>query len=380
MQQVPLVDLQAQYESIRHEVDEAIAGVIGSAAFIGGFEVRQFEQEFAAYCSAVGGAPSQADLYCASCASGTDALYLTLRALGVGPGDEVITVAHTFIGTSEPISLVGATPIFVDVKLDTLLIDAAAVEAAITPRTRAIVPVHLYGQCCEMDRLAAIAEAHGLWVIEDAAQAHGATWQGVGVGRFGHAACYSFYPGKNLGAYGDGGAVVSKDPTLVERVRKLANHGRIEKYTHEFEGVSSRLDGLQAAVLRAKLAHLPAWTRQRQEVAEQFMRALRGSGLDLPVVHQGASSVWHLFVVRSEQREALQEHLKREGIATGVHYPVPLHRQPAYAHLGYAPGSLPHTEAAAETVLSLPIYPEMTREQVARVVNAVLTTPVLARA
>jgi dTDP-4-amino-4,6-dideoxygalactose transaminase len=369
---IPFVDLEAQYLTIRPEIDEAMRRVLARSSFIGGDDVEAFAREFADYCAA--GPEPTGPLHCATCGNGTDALYLALRALGVGPGDEVITVAHTFIATTEAIGLTGARPVFVDVLPTTLLMDPAALEAAVTPRTRAVVPVHLYGQPCPMDEVLAVARRHGLKVVEDAAQAHGAHWRGRRVGGLGDLACFSFYPGKNLGAYGDAGAVVGADADLVRRVRMLANHGRLEKYTHEVEGVNSRLDGLQAAVLRVKLRHLDAWNAARKAHAAAYRAALAGADLALPVTAPGADPVWHLFVVRTPRRDALRDRLKRHGVATGVHYPLPLHLQPAYAHLGLGPGALPVTERAAGEILSLPMYPEMTPEHVARVAEAVAAT------
>lgn len=368
---IPLVDLRAQYLTLRNEIDTAIRKVIDRTAFIGGEEVVRFEEEFAAYCSAGSSAP----VHCAGCGNGTDALYLALRALGIGPGDEVVTVAHTFIATAEAISLTGARPVLVDVRDSTLLMDPEALEAAITPRTAAVVPVHLYGQPCEMDRIVEIAQKHCIKVVEDAAQAHGARWTGDRVGVAGDAATFSFFPGKNLGAYGDAGGVVSRDAELIRKIRMLANHGRSEKYTHQFEGVNSRLDSLQAAILRVKLAHLDEWNNARRSIADYYLQALRNTPLRLPVILPEAESVWHLFVARSTSRDRLREQLKAKGIATGVHYPLPLHLQPAYDYLEMAPGSLPVTERAALEVFSLPIYPEMTDtqvEEVARAVNSLL--------
>lgn len=359
---IPLVDLRAQYDSIQSEVEVAIQSVIAHSAFIGGEEVRQFEAEFAAYCGAKA---------CVGVANGTDALYLTLRALGVGPGEEVITVAHTFIATAEAISSTGARPVFVDIREDTLLMDPGLLETAITPRTRVIIPVHLYGQPCEMDRILEIAQRHGLKVIEDAAQAHGARWLGRRVGSLGDAACFSFYPGKNLGAYGDGGAVVSPDEDLIRHIRMLANHGRREKYIHDMVGVNSRLDGLQAAILRVKLRHLDEWNAARRRHAARYLDALRGSDLGLPTVHPDSEPVWHLFVVRVPERERLQTQLKAQGIETGVHYPLPAHQQPAYRHLEIPTGTLPVTEKAAAEVLSLPMYSELTESEVLRVAELV---------
>lgn len=359
---VPLVGLFDQYQTIKPEIDAAIEGIITKSAFVGGDEVRRFEAEFAAYCEAKA---------CVGVGNGTDALYLTLRALGVGPGDEVLTVAHTFIATSEAISMTGAQPVFVDIKEDTMLMDPTLLEKAITPRTKVIVPVHLYGQPCDLDAIMEVADRHGLKVVEDAAQAHGARWRDRRVGSIGDAACFSFYPGKNLGAFGDAGAVVSQDEDLIERVRMLANHGRLEKYTHKMEGVNSRLDGLQAAILRVKLRHLDEWNQSRRRHADFYFEAFSHSGLQLPVVHENALPVWHLFVVRVSDRESLQQKLKDEGIATGIHYPVPLHLQPALQHLEIPLGMLPVTEKVSGEVVSLPMYPELTEAQLETVVNAI---------
>jgi dTDP-4-amino-4,6-dideoxygalactose transaminase len=356
---VPLVDLHSQYLSIKPEIDESIARVIKNSAYIGGEELKQFEKEFAAFSE------SKA---CAGVANGTDALTLTLRAMGIGPGDEVITVAHTFIATAEAISNAGATPVFIDIQEDTMLMDPALIEPAITPKTKAVLPVHLYGQPCEMDRINEIAKKHGLKVIEDAAQAHGARWKGVRVGSLADAACFSFYPGKNLGAYGDGGAVTSNDEALIGKIRMLANHGRKEKYTHELIGVNSRLDGMQAAVLRVKLRHLDQWNARRRELAAKYLVELTGKKVVLPVVHKQAEPVWHLFVVRAENRSALQEKLKAAGIETGVHYPVPLHVQPAYRG---NEAKLPVAERVASRVLSLPIYAELLNAQTEMVVKCI---------
>lgn len=352
---IPLVDLKAQYSAIRTEVDAAIADVIADAAFIGGQQVRRFEAEFAAFCDASA---------CVGVANGTDALYLALRGLGIGAGDEVVTVSHTFFATAESITLTGAKPIFVDVDPSTLLMDTSKLKAAITARTKAIVPVHLYGHPCDMDAVSAIAKAHGLRVIEDAAQAHGARWRGRRVGSMGDIACFSFFPSKNLGAYGDAGAVVSNDTDLIERIRMLANHGRREKYLHDMQGVNSRLDGIQAAILRVKLRHLDTWNQARRSRAARYLQLLDGLDLTLPVIQPDSEPVWHLFVIRTGDRDRLAEALKAEGIATGIHFPVPLHRQPACAYLGVPQGSLPVTERVAAEVLSLPIYAEITDRQI----------------
>jgi len=366
MNKIPLVGLYDQYQIIKPEIDEAIQGIINRSAFVGGEDVRRFEEEFAEYCEAK---------TCVGVGNGTDAIYLTLRAMGVGDGDEVITVAHTFIATSEAISMTGARPVFIDINEATMLMDPALIEPAITPRTKAIIPVHLYGQPCDMDAIMVIAERHGLKVIEDAAQAHGARWRGRRVGSIGDASCFSFYPGKNLGAFGDAGAVVSNDTDLIERIRMLANHGRLEKYTHKMEGVNSRLDAMQAAILRVKLRHLEQWNESRRRHADFYCESFSGGVMQLPVVHEHAEPVWHLFVVRVADREALQTLLKNAGIATGVHYPVPLHQQPAYEKHDAGKHELPVTERVAAQVVSLPMYPELTDSQLERIVNAVSMSP-----
>lgn len=358
---IPLVGLFDQYQTIKPEIDAAIQNIITGSAFVGGEAVRRFEKDFAAYCEAKA---------CVGVGNGTDALYLTLRALGIGAGDEVITVAHTFIATSEAISATGALPIFIDVLDDTMLMDPAKIEPAITPRTKAIVPVHLYGQSCDMDAIMEIARKHGLKVVEDAAQAHGGRWRGQRVGSIGDAATFSFYPGKNLGAFGDAGAVVSQDEDLMEHVRMLANHGRLEKYTHKMEGVNSRLDGIQAAILGVKLRYLDEWNTKRRSHADFYLDSLSPNEFRPQAVNPNAEPVWHLFVIRVAEREALQKKLKDEGVATGIHYPVPLHLQPAYENRQIPLGSLPVTEAAANQVVSLPMYAELTESQLELIVNA----------
>ena len=360
---IPLVDLKAQYAALRTDIDAAIARVIANTSFIMGPEVRAFEEAFAAWCRA---------RYAVGVSSGTAALELTLRALGVGPGDEVVTTPFTFIATAEAISATGATPVFADIDPATYNLDPAAVEEAITPATRALLPVHLYGQPADMAALAAIAQRHGLWLIEDAAQAHGAEVAGKRVGSLGHAACFSFYPGKNLGAYGDGGAVTTNDEALAGRLRKLRDHGRVSKYVHDELGYGHRLDALQAAILGAKLPHLDAATAERQRLAARYNDLLAGSDLVLPFVPEDVTPVWHLYVVRTPRRDDLLASLKRQGIEAGIHYPLPLHLQPAYRGLGLGPGSFPVAEAAAQQVLSLPLFPEMTNEQQERVAAALV--------
>ncbi len=363
---IPLVDLAAQYATIQDEVESAIRRVLETTRFIMGPEVQAFEEAFAAFCGAQ---------HCVGVSSGTSALELTLRALGVGPGDQVITVAHTFIATAEAISATGATPVFVDIQPDSYNMDPAQVAQAVTPRTRAVIPVHIYGQPADIPaiRAAVQAKAQGraIPIIEDAAQAHGAAWQGRRAGALGDAACFSFYPGKNLGAYGDAGAVTTNDPRLAEEIRLLRNHGRRSKYLHEVKGFGQRLDALQAAILGAKLPHLSAWTEARRRLAARYSQLLQGSELTLPAVAPAADPAWHLYVVRTPARDELLAHLRAQGIGAGIHYPIPLHLQPAYQDLGYQPGDLPVSEAVAESCLSLPLYPEMTQEQQDRVVAAI---------
>jgi dTDP-4-amino-4,6-dideoxygalactose transaminase len=361
-QRIPLVDLRAQYDSIRGEVDAAIERVLQNTSFILGKEVAAFEAAFASYVGT-----SEA----VGIASGTGALELSLRACGVGEGHEVITTAHTFTATGEAIWHAGARPVFVDIDPVDFCLDPERVEAAITPRTRAIMPVHLYGQPADMSALLDIARRHDLRVVEDAAQAHGAAINSSGAGSIGDLGCFSFYPGKNLGAYGDAGAVTGSDAELVARVRLLRDHGRTTKYEHEAIGFGERLDALQAAILAAKLPHLPAWTEARRQHAERYRSLLAELPLGLPVERPGRRHVYHLFVVRSPRRDELAVHLRDAGVDVGIHYPIPLHMQPAYAELGYNAGDLPETEQAASEVLSLPMYPELSESQIERVADAV---------
>lgn len=349
---IPLVDLKAQYASIKSEIDEAMQHVLDETDFIGGAAVGEFEQAFAAYC----GTRSAVAL-----ANGTDALQLSLLACGVGRGDEVITAVNTFIATSEAISATGARPIFVDNDPLTYTIDVRKIEEKITPRTKVIIPVHLYGQPSAMDQVNQIAARHNLFVIEDAAQAHGATYNGSIVGNLGKLACFSFYPGKNLGAYGDAGAIATNDEALANRVRMLANHGRLKKYEHELEGYNSRLDTLQAAILLVKLRHLKSWTEKRREHAALYTKLLaKVPEIVTPSIQPGGTHVFHLYVVRVQYRDHAQQVLKEAGIATGIHYPIPLHLQPAYRYLGFPLGSFPVAERFAGEILSLPMYPELT--------------------
>jgi dTDP-4-amino-4,6-dideoxygalactose transaminase len=371
---IPMVDLKAQYARIRGDVDAAMARVLDTTAFIKGEDCGAFEKEFAAYCGAA---------HAVGVANGTDALILALRAYGVGPGDEVVTVANTFIATGEAILLNGARPVFVDVDPATFTMDPARLEKAITPRTKVILPVHLYGHPADMDAIVAIAERHGLPVLEDAAQAHGAEIRGRRAGTLGHAACFSFYPGKNLGAYGDAGAVVSNDGDFAARLRQIANHGGgANKYDNVVLGTNSRLDTLQAAVLRVKLRQLDGWNGERRERADAYTRALAGiPGLTLPTERPGARSAWHLYTVRVAERDTLQARLKDRGIATAVHYPRPIHLQPAMSPAGGRPGDLPVSEQLSREVLCLPLYPELPLEAIDRVAAEVRSfTPAAARA
>jgi dTDP-4-amino-4,6-dideoxygalactose transaminase len=351
---IPLVDLRAQYLGIKDSIEAAIRRVVDSGSFIGGACVREFEEAYAADYGVE---------HCVSVANGTDAIYITLRMLGVGAGDEVITSAHTWISTSEAISQCGAQPVFVDVD-DYYTINPDLIEAAITPRTRAIIPVHLYGQPADMTRIMAIAAKHDLLVIEDCAQAHYATWQGQRVGTFGSAATFSFYPGKNLGAYGDAGAIITNDAELANRMRMYANHGSLRKHDHRIEGINSRLDALQAAILSAKLPHIHAWTRARQRIAAYYDEMLRGHpAVQIPRVRSAATHVWHLYVVQVQGRDAVAARLGAKGIQTAVHYPTPLPLLEAYRRLNARPEQFPAAAANARRILSLPIYPELSPEQ-----------------
>ncbi|MEA3493999.1 MAG: DegT/DnrJ/EryC1/StrS family aminotransferase [Candidatus Margulisiibacteriota bacterium] len=352
---IPFVDLRAQYRLIKEELDSAIKRVIDNTSFIMGEEVRSFENEFAKYCEAK---------YAIGVSSGTDALHLALLACGVGAGDEVITVPNTFIATTEAISHCGAKPVFVDIDPKTFNIDVSNIEEKITDKTKAILPVHLYGQPADMDPIMEIARKHGLKVIEDAAQAHGAGYKGKRVGNLGDACCFSFFPGKNLGAFGDGGAVVTNNGEIAKKVRLLRNHGREAKYEHLVEGFCKRLDALQAAILRVKLKSIEEWTNKRRQAAKLYNELLKNDKIATPLKLDAADPVYHLYVIRIHNRDGVKNKLEEKGIASGVHYPVPLHLQPAYRHLGHKEGDFPHTEKAAQEILSLPIYPEISREQI----------------
>jgi dTDP-4-amino-4,6-dideoxygalactose transaminase len=359
-----MIDLETQLKDLRPEIDEAIDRVLSSTAFVFGPDIKELEQEFAAYCGAS-----------AACAvaNGTDALHIALRAYGIGPGDEVVTVANTFIATGEAILLAGATPVFVDVDDVTYTMDPEKLETAISPRTKLLLPVHLYGHPADMTAIDAVARRRGLPVLEDAAQAHGAEWNGRRAGSLGHAACFSFYPGKNLGAYGDAGMVTSSDAVFIARVRQIANHGAgTHRYGNVVLGTNSRLDTIQAAILRVKLRHLERWTRERGARAAAYHRALEKTpGVILPRERAEARSAWHLYTIRTPERDTLQAHLRERGIASAVHYPRPIHLQPSMAAGGGKAGDLPVSEAVSNEVLCLPIYPEMSDADVERVATAV---------
>ncbi|MBD0370343.1 MAG: DegT/DnrJ/EryC1/StrS family aminotransferase [Pyrinomonadaceae bacterium] len=359
---IPFVDLQAQYRAIKDEIDAAVARVLSNASFVLGREVGAFEESFADYLGVK---------YCVGVSNGTAAIQLALTACGIGAGDEVIVPANTFFATAEAVSTAGAKPVFVDADSVSYTIDASKIEEAITPATRAIIPVHLYGQAADLDALMEIARRHNLLVIEDAAQAHGALYKGRRVGTFGHAATFSFYPGKNLGAYGEGGAVVTNTEEVARRLRLLRDHGSERKYHHEIIGYNFRLEGIQGAVLSVKLAHLDSWNALRREHAALYNKLLSGTGLVLPKEMNYARHVYHLYVVQAADRDALQADLNKAGVQTGIHYPVPIHLQPAYAFLGHAKGSFPETERQAVRVLSLPMFPELTDEQIKAVAEAV---------
>lgn len=360
---IPFVDLRSQYQAIRAEVGEAITRVLESCELVLGSEVSAFEREFASYCGTEHGIGVN---------SGTSALHLALLAAGVGHGDEVITVPFTFVATVSAICYTGARPIFVDVEPRTLSLDPAALEAAVTERTKAILPVHLYGQPADMDPILAVARRHGLVVIEDAAQAHGAEHKGRRVGGLGDLGCFSFYPGKNLGAYGEGGMVVTSSPAYARTIRMLRDWGAEKKYEHVLKGYNYRLEAIQGAVLRVKLRHLEAWTEARRSVAARYEEALKGSPIGLPWARPDVRHVYHLYAIRTPERARLQEQLLARGIQTGIHYPTPVHLLPAFADLGYRSGEFPQAERAAASVLSLPMYPELSASQVETVTRAVL--------
>ena len=361
---IPSLDLKAQYQTIKPEIDAAIAGVLESCQFVLGSEVAEFEQEFAAYCGTA---------ECIALNSGTSALHLALLAAGVGTGDEVITVPFTFVASVAAVLYAGARPVLVDIDPCSFNIDPAAIEAAITPRTKVILPVHLYGQPADMDPIMEIARRHRLIVIEDAAQAHGAKYKGRPVGSIGDVACFSFYPGKNLGAYGEGGAVTTNNAAFANTVRILRDWGQDRKYHHVLHGFNYRMEALQGAILRVKLRHLESWNDARRAIVGKYNQLLASSSVERPAEMPWARHVYHQYTIRTNHRDDLQKAMQKQGIQTGIHYALPVHLQPAYADLGYARNSLPQSEKAAEEVLSLPLFPEMTEDQIETVAQAILS-------
>jgi len=354
--EVPFLDLAAQHAQVKNEILTEWSALLDRAGFIGGAPVAKLEEEFAAACKAK---------HCVAVSNGTDALFLVYKALGIGQGDEVIVPANTFIATSESISAAGGQVVFADCLPGTYNIDPASVEKAITPRTKGIVAVHLYGQPADFDALNAIARKHNLWIVEDAAQAHLSDYKGRRIGSMGIASTFSFYPGKNMGACGDAGAITTNDAELARRIRILRDHGSEVKYVHIVEGFNMRCDAIQAAALRIKLKHLPKWNESRRRIAARYMERLRGvEDIVLPEVAEGCDPVWHLFIVQVPARDQVQQTMKERGIQTGLHYPVPLHLQEAYEYLGYSEGAFPVAEAGAKRILSLPMYAELSDTQV----------------
>ena len=359
---IPYLDLPAQMRGIRKEIDVAIARTLDNCSFCLGPDVAQFEKDFARFCGAE---------HCVGFNSGTSALHVAMLLLNVGPGDEVITTPFTFVATSWAISYVGAKPVYVDIDDATFNLDPKLVEDAITPRTKAIIPVHLYGHPADLEPLLKICRKHSLPLVEDAAQAHGAKYRGKIVGTFGAMSCFSFYPGKNLGAYGEGGALVTDNDAFAARGRALRDHGSTRRYYHDEIGFNYRMEGIQGAVLGVKLKYLDQWTRERRRVAKHYSELLADTPLQLPYEADYAESAWHLYVVRHPRRDELKKHLENNQIGCGLHYPLPLHLQKAYAHLRYKDGSFPLAEKAARECLSLPIYPEIAEEQIQRVAEVI---------
>ena len=361
---IPFVDLKTQYSSIKEEIDTAVIKVLDSTQFILGQEVITFESEFAAYCNTE-------DAIAVN--TGTSALHLALLAAGIGAGDEVITTPFTFVATVAAICYTGATPVFVDIDPVSYTIDTTQIERAITEKTKAILPVHLYGQPADMDAIMEIARRHGLTVIEDAAQAHRAEYKGQRVGSIGDIGCFSFYPGKNLGAYGEGGAIVTSNPEYARKIKMLRDWGQEERYHHVMKGYNYRMDGIQGAILRIKLRYLDRWTEARRTHAAQYDKLLANSAVKTPVVMPYSYHVYHIYAVRTNQRELLQQKLNEQGIQTGIHYPIPVHLQKGYADLGYKLGDFPNSELVAQEELSLPLYAELSQVQVQTVATALQT-------
>ena len=360
---VPFLDLKIQYKQIEQEVIPMLTDAMSNAAFIGGPQVIGFETEFAEFCDS---------RYSVGVNSGTDALRFALMAVGVKPGDEVITVPNTFIATTEAISQVGAMPVFIDIDPKTYNMDTSAIKEKITKKTKAIVPVHLYGQPADMDPIMSIAKEYSISVIEDACQAHGATYKDKKAGSIGTVGCFSFYPGKNLGAYGEGGAVVTQDKEIAKKISMIRDHGQAEKYFHEIEGYNGRLDAIQAGVLRIKLKRLKEWNKARRNNAKHYDTLLsKVDGIIIPFEANSTQSVYHLYVILLDDRDKLQKYLMDKGIATGLHYPVPLHLQKAYSYMGYREGAFPVSENAAKRLLSLPMFPELSKEQIEYVCSSI---------
>ena len=360
---VPFVDLKTQYHNIKGEITEAVNNVMEDSAFIGGKYVEKFESEFAKFCGAK---------FCIGVGNGTDAIFIALKMLGIGPGDEVITAANSFIATSEAISLTGARVVFCDVSETTRNINPDLIEEKITDKTKAIVPVYLYGQPAEMDRIVEIAKKNNLYIVEDCAQAHGAEYKGKGAGTFGEVSCFSFYPGKNLGAYGDGGAIITDNENLAEKIRMYANHGRSAKYDHEFEGVNSRLDGMQAAILSVKLKHIKKWNSMRNSNARIYNEKLKGVGdIITPMIYDDRGHVFHLYVIRTMERDRLKKFLADNDISSGIHYPIALPNLKAYSYLKHKPEDFPVSSKLQNEILSLPMYPELTEEQIDYISNLI---------
>lgn len=361
---IEFVDLKAQYESIKEEIDNAISRVINESAYIKGRYLEEFEKAYASFCEMP---------FCVGCANGTDSLEIGLRALGIGQGDEVIVPSHTWISTAEAVTAVGARVVFVDVIQDKYTIDPTLIEKKVTKKTKAIIPVHLYGLPAEMDEIMAIAARHSLRVIEDCAQAHGATYRGKKIGTFGDIASYSFFPSKNLGAYGDAGGMVMKDPELAKVCKMIGDHGRLGKHDHGLEGRNSRLDGLQASILLAKLPHLSGWIQKRQSRAALYDKLLSEAGIKSPVTASYSTHAYHLYVIQVENRESVQKYLQENGIHTGVHYPTALPFLTAYKYLNGSASDFPVAHKSMSKILSLPMYPELTDDQISYIVSHLKT-------
>jgi len=367
---IPFLDLRAQYKNIKPEIDAAIAGVLQSGQFVLGDEVAAFEEEFAAYCGA---------RYGVAVNSGTSALHLALLAANIGPGDEVITVPFTFVATVAAIRYTGARPVFVDIEPRSYTMDVDQIEGALSKRTRAILPVHLYGQPADMDPILEVSRRYKLTVIEDAAQAHGAEYKGQRIGGIGDLGCFSFYPGKNLGAYGEAGIVTTNNPDYASTIRMLRDWGQERKYRHLMQGYNYRMDAMQGAILRVKLRHLETWTEARRENAARYNELLSVNGIQTPHQMSYARHVYHIYTIRTPQREALQELLYAQEIRTGIHYPIPVHLQESHSDLGYQPGGFPRSEQAAAEVLSLPMFAELMAEQQQQVASAIFRTRPMGR-